>query len=287
MNYYSFHISDWVLHTNHLTLEEEAVYRRLIDYYYDTEQPIPEKTQSVIRRLRLGSYSDVVGLILSEFFTLMDDGWHNLRADIEITEYNKKAELARKNGRKGGRPKKQKQLNQQLNNNENPEKTQSVNSGNQEKSESKANQEPITNNQEPIGKNKEKKTTTAKPKFLIAPDFEPSERCFELIQESGVDVSFATSLIKEFIFYWEQQGEKRPGWDTTFLNHAKRQWWFKQNEKSQQHNQSTKNQKLEESNQELFRRAQQLEQEAEIEENRGGISEALGVASNALSAAEL
>lgn len=149
MNYYQFHIADWTLHTAHLTLEEEAVYRRLLDYYYDTESPIPEKTQPVIRRLRLGSYEETVASILDEFFTLKADGWHNLRADREIIEYNAKAEIARANGKKGGRPKKQKQENQQVAENQNPQKTQPVISGNPEKTGSKANQEPRTINQKP------------------------------------------------------------------------------------------------------------------------------------------
>lgn len=147
MNYYQFHIADWVLHTSHLTLEEEGVYRRLLDYYYDTESPIPTETQPVIRRLRLRGYEETVAEILAEFFVLEADGWHNLRADSEIQAYNANAERARQNGRKGGRPKKNKDLPK-----ENPEETQSVISGNPEKSESKANQEPKTINQEPKGK---------------------------------------------------------------------------------------------------------------------------------------
>ena len=153
MNYYQFHISDWALHTSHLTLEEEGVYRRLLDYYYDTELPIPEETQSVIRRLRLGSYSVIVGLILEEFFVLKDGFWHNLRADFEISEYHKKVERAKENGKKGGRPKKNNQQNQQVGKSENPEKTESVSVANPEKSESKANQEPLTINHNPVNNN--------------------------------------------------------------------------------------------------------------------------------------
>ena len=140
MNYYPHHIGDFNLHTSHLTLEEEGVYRRLLDYYYDTELPIPLETQSVIRRLRLGSHSDTVGLILEEFFHKMDDGWHNNRADFEIEVYQKKAKIAQENGRKGGRPKKNK-----------GSKTQSVSVANPAETKSKANQEPRTNNhnQEP------------------------------------------------------------------------------------------------------------------------------------------
>ena len=158
MHYYQFHISDWVLHTSHLTLEEEAVYRRLLDYYYDTERPIPIKTQSVIRRLRLGLHSDIVDLILNEFFVEENDGWHNLRADQEIADYHKKAEIARENGRKGGRPKKQSKEKQGVTENENPEETQPVFLANPEETGSKANQEPRTSNEEPETKVKGVKT---------------------------------------------------------------------------------------------------------------------------------
>lgn len=106
MHYYQFNIGDFSLHTNHLTLEEEAVYRRLLDFYYDTELPIPIKTQPVIRRLRLGLYEPTVDVILHEFFAKESDGWHNYRADIEIADYHAKGKTARENGSKGGRPKK-------------------------------------------------------------------------------------------------------------------------------------------------------------------------------------
>lgn len=147
MHYYQFNIADWVLHTSHLTVEEEGVYRRLLDHYYDTEEPIPEKTQSVIRRLRLGSYEETVGLILSEFFVLNDGFWHNLRADQEIEAYNSRAKTARENGQKGGRPKKQKHKKQQVTENENPEETQSVLSGLENKTQQKPNYKPETKNQ--------------------------------------------------------------------------------------------------------------------------------------------
>jgi uncharacterized protein YdaU (DUF1376 family) len=56
MHYYKFEIAVWHLHTSHLSLIEEAVYFRLINFYYDTESPIPTETHSVIRRLRLTEY---------------------------------------------------------------------------------------------------------------------------------------------------------------------------------------------------------------------------------------
>lgn len=137
MHYYQFNIPTWILHTSHLTLEEECVYRRLLDFYYDTEKPIPKETQPVIRRLRLVNYEHIVEQILSEFFILEDDGWHNNRADIELETYRSKAEKARNNGKKGGRPKENKCL-----------ETQPVILANPEETELKANHELLTINQE-------------------------------------------------------------------------------------------------------------------------------------------
>ena len=117
MHYYKFEIATWHLHTSHLSLIEEAVYFRLINFYYDTETPIPVETQSVIRRLRLTEYADIVASVLAEFFVLHDDGWHQKHCDQKIIEYHGKAKTNKTNGLKGGRPK-------------NQTETQSVNSGN-------------------------------------------------------------------------------------------------------------------------------------------------------------
>jgi len=72
--------------------------------YYDTEQPIPTETDLVSRRLRLGSA--LVSNVLKEFFILKEDGWHQARCDMEIREYKAKVDIARSNGKLGGRPKK-------------------------------------------------------------------------------------------------------------------------------------------------------------------------------------
>ena len=130
MHYYKFNIADWHLATSHLSLEEEAVYFKLINFYYDSELAIPLETDSVIRRLRLGSVKDTVGIVLQEFFVLQDDGWHHLRCDDEISKYHHKAEVNQRIGKLGGRPK----------------KTQSVSVGLPEITLT-TNHKPITNNQ--------------------------------------------------------------------------------------------------------------------------------------------
>jgi hypothetical protein len=76
-------------------------------------------------------------------------------------------------------------------------------------------------------------TTSARPKKLkviknpkakITRDWQPGDRCLELIARAGIDSGFISGLIDEFILYWEERGDKRTGWDATFVNHAKTQW---------------------------------------------------------------
>jgi uncharacterized protein YdaU (DUF1376 family) len=137
MYYYKFNISDWHLATSHLSLEEEIIYFKLINFYYDSEQPIPLETQSVCRRLRLGDYSALVQTVLHEFFIKSDDGWHHNRCDSELEKYHHKAEVNQKVGKLGGRPK------------SNPDKTQSVSKENPQLSLT-TNHKPITTNHKPI-----------------------------------------------------------------------------------------------------------------------------------------
>ncbi len=107
MHYYKFEISVWNLHTAHLTLVEEAIYRRLIDHYYDTEQPIASDFNGMLRRLRLEDYREEVIVILNEFFQQVDNGFRNKHCDQKIADYKKQKKTNKINGKSGGRPKKQ------------------------------------------------------------------------------------------------------------------------------------------------------------------------------------
>jgi len=142
MHYYKFNIADWHLATSHLSLQEEAVYFKLINFYYDTELPIPVETETVIRRLRLKGNAGIVKNVLHEFFVLEDDGWHHQRCDLEIAKYHSKAEVNREVGKLGGRPKK-------INDVDNPTITQMVSENNPQITLT-TNQEPLTKNQEPL-----------------------------------------------------------------------------------------------------------------------------------------
>jgi uncharacterized protein YdaU (DUF1376 family) len=92
MNYYPFHIGDYISHTSHLTDAEDLAYRRMIDLYYQSEQPFTD-VEFVARRVK--STPEIVSVLLSDFFVKTEDGWRNKRADEEIEKYHAKAESAR------------------------------------------------------------------------------------------------------------------------------------------------------------------------------------------------
>jgi uncharacterized protein YdaU (DUF1376 family) len=94
MNFYPFHIGDYLSHTSHLTDEEDLAYRRMIDLYYQTEEPFTD-TAKLARKVR--SSFEIVGSLLHEFFVYEDDAWHNKRADVEIAKYK----AMKDGGRKG------------------------------------------------------------------------------------------------------------------------------------------------------------------------------------------
>ena len=107
MHYYKFNIADYRKDTGHLSTIEHGIYRQLIDWYYLDEQPIPEETQVVIRRLRLGS--DEVNFlrnVLDDFFVLGKTGYTHKRIEVEIKDYHEQVEKNKNNGKLGGRPKK-------------------------------------------------------------------------------------------------------------------------------------------------------------------------------------
>ena len=146
MHYYQFNIADYRKDTTHLTPIEHFIYRSLIDWYYLDEKPIPKRTQSVMRRLGLGSeLVDSLKNVLEDFFVLEEEGYTHVRIEQELAKYQARADIARVNGSKGGRPKKP---------NRKPKKTKSVNLANPEETGSKANQEPITNNHNTTPKQK-------------------------------------------------------------------------------------------------------------------------------------
>lgn len=97
MNFYPFHIGDYISHTSHLSDSEDLAYRRMIDLYYMTEQPFNDSS-TIARKIR--STVEIVDAILAEFFEFCDDKcWHNKRVDEEISKYHSRLDQASKAGK--------------------------------------------------------------------------------------------------------------------------------------------------------------------------------------------
>lgn len=89
MNYFEDHIGDYAAATAHLSWDEDLAYRRLICLYYHHEKPIPADVKVACRMVRAitSAQRKAVESVLQEFFTLLDDGWHQKRCDAELRRY--------------------------------------------------------------------------------------------------------------------------------------------------------------------------------------------------------
>lgn len=94
MHYYQFNIGDYQSHTSHLSDMEDLAYRRLLDWYYLHEQPIPLEITEISRQIRMRSHSDCISIVLQEYFKRTADGWIHHRANKEIAKTGEKSEKA-------------------------------------------------------------------------------------------------------------------------------------------------------------------------------------------------
>ena len=95
MHYYQFNIGDYQSHTSHLSETEDLVYRRLLDWYYLHEIPIPLDEAEVSRQIRMRSHTESIAIVLQEYFERTYDGWIHHRANKEIAKAGDKSEKAK------------------------------------------------------------------------------------------------------------------------------------------------------------------------------------------------
>lgn len=93
MHFYMFNPADFNNSTRHLTLPERAIYRDLIDMYYNNEQAIDTSNMdSLARRLLCDTaeYRTALEYILDEYFVKRGKRHHHHRIDKEIKNYKYK-----------------------------------------------------------------------------------------------------------------------------------------------------------------------------------------------------
>lgn len=95
MHYYKFNIGDYASHTQHLDYKEDVIYRRMLDWLYLHESPLPDNPEQIGRLIRMRSHSDSIAVVLQEFFELGDYGWFQSKAMKEIEQYKAKSNKAK------------------------------------------------------------------------------------------------------------------------------------------------------------------------------------------------
>jgi uncharacterized protein YdaU (DUF1376 family) len=115
MNYYPFHLGDYATHAGHLDPVEDCAYRRLIDLYMLTEQPLPLDVDLLARKIRMRDYAAQVRDVLNEFFTQTDDAWTHSRCDREIEAFRRASDNASKAGKASALSRKATRVEQPLN----------------------------------------------------------------------------------------------------------------------------------------------------------------------------
>ena len=104
MIWYKFHIGEYLKETMHLAQAEDLAYRRLLDWCYMSEKPLPLDVARIVQRIGLDE--DVVAPVLEEFFERTEKGYIHARAHKEIANRTARVEVNRNAGKLGGRPKK-------------------------------------------------------------------------------------------------------------------------------------------------------------------------------------
>ena len=95
MYFYKFNISDYLSHTAHLSEIEDLAYRRMLDWYYLHEKPLPKDVDLIAKNIRMRSYNECITNVLREFFIDTENGFENNRANSEIITYCEKSEKAK------------------------------------------------------------------------------------------------------------------------------------------------------------------------------------------------
>lgn len=196
MHYYQFNIADYRKDTVHLTPIEHYIYRTLIDWYYLDEEPIPDRTDVVLRKIRLCHDNEENLLnVLSDFFTRQDDGWHHDRIKLEIDNYKAQLEQASRAGKASAAARANKQ---------------NVN-------ERSTTVQP-TNNHKPITNNHSKGTRLPK-------DWQPTAEFIEFCKTERPDLN-PDYVANEFKDYWVSKAGAdgvKLDWLATWRNWVRRQ----------------------------------------------------------------
>jgi uncharacterized protein YdaU (DUF1376 family) len=247
VNYYNFHIGDYLRDTVHLTVLEDGCYRRMLDLYYASEKPLPLNIDGLYRLVRAKTDDErkAIDTVLEEFFQRRKDGWHNKRADEEIERAKEDGDdrAARKEHeaeRQRRHRERRKSLFAQLRElGEIPKwdtttdklvtrlvalQSRTCHGDRDGNSNAPATANPIANNQEPITNNQEPKKDSARKKRAVSlpTDFAISERVKTWAESKGFQSLDAH--LEHFVGWARASGRAYADWDQAFMNAVREDW---------------------------------------------------------------
>lgn len=147
MHYYTFHPKDYMSKTGFLEPMEDLAYRRMLDYCYLNEKPLPVDVNEIALLVSMRSHRDSIAVVLRYFFELTDEGYINDRVEKEIEAYQEKSEKARVSARARWDKRKPKKAPKTNDSNGSCERIANASETHDGRN---ANHKPLTTNQEPL-----------------------------------------------------------------------------------------------------------------------------------------
>lgn len=176
MHYYQHNIKTFNNATRHLTRVERALYRDLIEIYYDTEEPLTADINRLSRLVMANSddEKDALEYVLSEFFVFLNGAYRHEYCDETIAAYraNKSAKSMAGIASAEARKAKAKLLKKTKSKQNSTGVKQAFN-------ECATNKEPVTNNHKPATSNQGKDAAR-----LIFADYGFTDQQINLIYET-------------------------------------------------------------------------------------------------------
>lgn len=226
MNYYEHHLGDYLRDTAHLSMLEDGAYRRLLDAYYIREEPLPASSIEIYRlvRAREKSVRAAVDAVLTEFFSLGDDGWRHARCDREISRFQDKQRKAKASADARWSNRASLSAAPSVGNaNASADAMRSDMRTHSERNAPRARpQTPVTSNQSPEEKKKNPAGSKKPPRRPLPDDFDVSDRVRRWAGEKGFDR--LEQHLEAFLAKCRANGYAYADWDSAFMEAIREDW---------------------------------------------------------------
>jgi uncharacterized protein YdaU (DUF1376 family) len=193
VNYYSFHIGDYMVHTRHLSLMEDLAYRRLLDLYYTREGEMPD---NAARLIGMETEPLAVEIVLAEFFP----GGRNKRADDELAKMRAKQANARDSVAKR------------------QEHASVTQASRKRHAHTQTNTNTNTNKEIPETRPRKARATP------LPPDFVGSPRVLGWALDKGYPATDVAAQLEAFVSYAKRKGATYVDWDEALMAAIREDW---------------------------------------------------------------